>query len=122
MKSSKSVAMLALFSLFALTTSAVYAKGHAGERGVVREPKIYVTSQDLAYDTMGLANLPFNGQTNFQLLEMTGPTGAQTEFGPGDVGYYGGRWWVDTNGDGYMDEEDTFFLCPLLGPGVELEE
>jgi hypothetical protein len=51
---------------------------------------------------------------------MTGPTGLQTEFGPGDPGYVGGRWWVDANGNNQMDEGDTFFLCPLLGPGFEL--
>jgi hypothetical protein len=40
-----------------------------------------------------------------------------TEFGPGDQGYVGGRWWIDNNGNNEMDSEDTFLLCPLLGPG-----
>jgi hypothetical protein len=40
-----------------------------------------------------------------------------TEFGPGDPGYLGGRWWEDTNGNGEMDASDHYFLCPLLGPG-----
>ncbi len=81
---------------------------------------IYVTSQGRIYKSIVLGSLPFNGQENFQKLEMGGPTGLQTEFGPGDTGYFGGRWWVD-NGlvEGEMDEEDTFFLCPLLGPGYE---
>jgi hypothetical protein len=48
---------------------------------------------------------------------MTGPTGLTTLYGPGDVGYLGGRWWVDVNGDNAMDEGDHFFMCPLLGPG-----
>jgi len=50
-------------------------------------------------------------------LEMAGPTGLQTEFGPGDRGYVGGRWWLDLNENGEMDGKDAFFSCPLLGPG-----
>ena len=47
-----------------------------------------------------------------------GPGGTlATEFGPGDPGYVGGRWWVDANGNGEMDEGDAFFSCPLLGKG-----
>ena len=45
-----------------------------------------------------------------------GDMGPQTEFGPTDIGYYGGRWWMD-DGDGIMEPEDFYFLCPLLGPG-----
>ena len=30
----------------------------------------------------------------------------------------GGRWWVDVNHNGVQDEEDSYFQCPLLGPGV----
>lgn len=52
----------------------------------------------------------------FQKLEM-GANGLETEFGPGDPGYVGGRWWVDVNGDEKMDVGDKFFSCPLLGPG-----
>lgn len=81
------------------------------------EPIVYVTGQDLFYDTIILGDLPRRGR--FQLLEMGGPTGLQTEFGPGDVGYLGGRWWVDVNGDGEMDSGDDYFLCPLLPPGRE---
>ena len=83
------------------------AKGsRAGPTGV-----IYVTSQGLYYDTFVTADeLPMQGR--FQKLE-----NGQTEFGPGDPGYLGGRWWVDVNGDSMQDEGDRFFLCPLLGPG-----
>ena len=73
---------------------------------------VYVSSQGLYYDTFVSAEeLPMKGP--FQLLE-----DGVTEFGPGDKGYVGGRWWID-NGDipGEMDENDTFLLCPLLGPG-----
>ena len=79
-------------------------------------PAIYVTGQDTTYSTIVLAShLPNEG--DFQLLEMGGPTGLFTEFGPGDVGYLGGRWWIDVNGDSEMDDDDVYFMCPLLGPG-----
>jgi len=83
-------------------------------------PVVYVTSQGLAYDSIVLTPIPFVEGAPYQLLEMVGPTGLQTEFGPGDPGYVGGRWWVDVNGDGYMDSGDAFFICPLLGPGYDL--
>lgn len=71
---------------------------------------IYVTGQGLYYDVILGPDLPMNGR--FQKLE-----NGQTEFGPGDPGYLGGRWWIDNNNNDLMDSEDTFFLCPLLGPG-----
>lgn len=71
---------------------------------------VYVSSQGLYFDTFVTANpLPMHGR--FQKLE-----NGVTEFGPGDPGYLGGRWWID-DGNGIMDENDTFLLCPLLGPG-----
>ncbi len=78
-------------------------------------PVVYVTGQDLFYDSIVKATLPPNGP--FQLLEMAGPSGLQTEFGPGDVGYLGGRWWVDVDSDGVQNEGDAYFMCPLLPPG-----
>jgi len=114
----KLVSTIALASIIALMSSSVYAKEQGKGRGAPGNPVIYVTSQDLYYDTLLLGNLPYNGTTNFQQLEPgAGPTGVQTEFGPGDTSYYGGRWWVDANENGYMDDEDVYFLCPLLGPG-----
>ena len=113
----KTVSMIALAGVIALMTTSVYAKERTNGRGAPGTPVIYVTSQDLFYDTILLGDLPYNETGNFQLLEMDGPTGVQTEFGPTDTGYYGGRWWVDVNGDGYMDAGDVYFLCPLLGPG-----
>ena len=74
---------------------------------------VYVTSQGLYYDTFVVQDpLPFEGR--FQKIE-----NGTTEFGPGDPGYLGGRWWEDTNGNGIMDAEDHYFLCPLLPPGRE---
>ena len=82
--------------------------GRGGALGTV-----YVSSQGLYYDTFVSAEeLPMRGP--FQLL-----AAGVTEFGPGDPGYLGGRWWVDVNANGIEDENDTFLLCPLLGPGRE---
>jgi hypothetical protein len=73
---------------------------------------VYVTSQGLFYDTFVVKDpLPMHGK--FQLLTADG----KTEFGPGQPGYLGGRWWVDENGNGVQDSVDHFFLCPLLPPG-----
>ena len=70
-----------------------------------------MTSQDLYYDTFVVKDpLPMEGR--FQPL-----TGGTTEFGPGQPGYLGGRWWVDDNGNGMQDADDHYFLCPLLPPG-----
>lgn len=72
---------------------------------------ILVTSQELYYDTfVAVDPLPMEGK--FQLL-----VDGKTEFGPGDPGYLGGRWWEDLNENGVQDEGDHFFLCPLLPPG-----
>ena len=72
---------------------------------------VYVSSQGLYYDTFVSAqSLPFHGR--FQKLD-----NGVTKYGPGDQGYVGGRWWVDTNGNNIMDATDTYVLCPLLGPG-----
>jgi hypothetical protein len=80
--------------------------GRAGTTGVV-----YVTSQGLYYDTF-VARDPLPMQGRFQLL-----VDGTTEFGPGDPGYLGGRWWEDLNGNSVQDAGDHFFLCPLLPPG-----
>ena len=101
--------LLVLFVMLLSLAFAVpaFAKGgRAGDIGVV-----YVSSQGLYYDTF-VTNDPLPFQGKFQKLE-----NGVTEFGPGDPGYLGGRWWVDVNGNGYQDEGDHFFHCPLLGPG-----
>jgi hypothetical protein len=86
-------------------------------RGAVEGPIVYVESQDLFYDSIVTAmELPPRGP--FQQLYPC-DFGLCTEFGPGDPGHRGGRWWVDDNSNGEMDEEDVYFLCPLLGPGRE---
>ena len=80
--------------------------GRAGTSGVV-----FVRSQGLYYDTFVSRDpLPMNGR--FQKLE-----NGETDYGPGDPEYLGGRWWEDVNPNGVQDEGDHFFLCPLLPPG-----
>ncbi len=100
--------IVVLFIVATLTILAVIpasANRGDGELGVV-----YVSSQGLYYDTFVSAkSLPLHGR--FQKLD-----NGVTEFGPGDQGYVGGRWWID-DGNGFMDGNDTFLLCPLLGPG-----
>ena len=88
--------------------SAAVSSSRFGDRtpGVV-----YVTSQQLYYDTFVVKDpLPMEGP--FQLLK-----NGTTEFGPGQPGYLGGRWWEDLNANGVQDASDHYFLCPLLPPG-----
>jgi hypothetical protein len=84
------------------------------ENGDRIRPVVYVTSQELYYDSIVGPDLPMKGR--FQKLEVVGGR-LQTEFGPGDHDFVGGRWWMDVNGDNLMNEGDAFFSCPLLGPG-----
>jgi hypothetical protein len=107
------IALISLCLVFVTMMSVGYARGG----GPKDRPVIYVTSQELFYDSIVGPDLPPHGP--FQQLEMAGPTGLQTEFGPGDPGYVGGRWWIDLNANGEMDEDDKYFSCPLLGPGRE---
>ncbi|MHC4617619.1 MAG: hypothetical protein ACYTEQ_07680 [Planctomycetota bacterium] len=77
-------------------------------------PVIYVVSQDLYYDSIVAAD-PLPPKGDFQELRQGGgPLGGDlnTDFGPGDPGYRGGRW-VETFSSG----EPHYFSCPLLGPG-----
>jgi len=110
---------VAMVSVLLISPTPASAKrGGVGGRG--NGPEIYVTGQELIYDSIVTADpLPQHGP--FQKLEMGGPTGLQTEFGPGDHGYVGGRWWLDLNENGVMDppgeDGDKYFPCPLLGPG-----
>ena len=103
--------------VFLITLAVIFiGTSQPSEAGRGEGPVIYVTSQDLYYDSIILTDLPTHGP--FQLLEMEGPmNGPQTEFGPGDKDYFRGRWWVDENDNGEMDDEDIYFMCPLLGPG-----
>jgi hypothetical protein len=100
--------------IVALALPALATTDNRDDNGPHGRTVVYVTSQGQFYDSVVLGDLPQEGP--FQKLEM-GINGLQTEFGPGDPGYLGGRWWLDANGNGIQDEGDAFFLCPLLGPG-----
>jgi hypothetical protein len=111
-----------IFAILALALSSI-ASAAKPERTTGRGtgPTIFVTSQGLYFDSIVVVDpLPQKGR--FQQLVPT-ENGLTTEFGPGDVGHLGGRWWIDVNGDEIQNqiegEEDMFFLCPLLGPGRE---
>lgn len=88
-------------------------RGGSGGRG--DGPVIYVVSQGLFYDSIVTAD-PLPRKGHFQELRMSGG-GLETDYGPGNREYRGGRWWIDLNGNGNMDDGDKFFNCPLLGPG-----
>lgn len=113
MNTLKAIGMVALLGAAVAMSSAGYAKERTKGRGT--GPTIFVTSQGLYYDSIVVVDtLPFKGR--FQEL-VPGENGLSTEFGPGEVGHLGGRWWVDMNDNQKMDKNDHYFLCPLLGPG-----
>ena len=105
MKLSKSIIALPLLAVITGATSSVYAAERDTGRGT--GPVIYVTSQGLYYDSIVLADVPANGR--FQQL-IPGENGLETEFGPGQPGHLGGRWWLDLNGDSVMNTGDKFCL------------
>ena len=114
MRSIRILSVIVMMVGAALASAHALAKDRTTGRGT--GPVVYVESQGLFYDSIVLADLPQKGRFQ-QLKPGVGPSGLATEFGPGDVGYLGGRWWIDTNDNGYQDADDAFFLCPLLGPG-----
>jgi hypothetical protein len=103
------IGVLFIVVILALVAAVPVAAG----RGNETPGTVYVIGQDLYYDTFVVVDpLPFKGR--FQKIE-----NGMTQYGPGDPGYLGGRWWEDTNGNDIMDPTDHYFLCPLLGPGRE---
>lgn len=102
----KAVVLPAVLLLALMAVTPAFANRGDGALGTV-----YVTSQGLYYDTfVTVETLPMDGPFQ-KLVDHT------TEFGPGEPGYLGGRWWVDVNGNNIMDAGDSYLLCPLLGPG-----
>jgi len=110
------VFMLVAAVVFTCAAGSAYAtRGGSGGRG--DGPVIYVVGHGLFYDSIVTADpLPMRGP--FQELRSTGGE-LETDYGPGDRNYFGGRWWLDLNGNGEMDGSDKYFSCPLLGPGRE---
>lgn len=112
-KRSTILLIFVLVLLLAIPTVASAKRGGEGGRG--DGPIVYVRSQGLYFDSIVTADpLPMQGEFQ-ELVPVNG--GLETDFGPGDPGYLGGRWWVDVNGDGEQNEGDHFFMCPLQGPG-----
>jgi hypothetical protein len=111
--------VVALTAVLALvwTTRQVEARGNFPGP----QPVVFVRSQELYYDSIITADpLPRKGK--FQRLfhpAFDDVDQLETEYGPGDPGHLGGRWWVDENQNGEQDDGDHFFSCPLLGPGRE---
>ena len=130
MKTQKLLLTIALAG--ATTIMATDALAKKGDRSTGRNapmgmtPTIYVYGQDLVYDTILLTEVPYNGTDNFQALEFDGPTGVQTEFGPGDVGYVGGRivaWGTEVVGvEGRLIFEVLRVDCLGAGNPSESEE
>ena len=111
------VGIIAVLVLAVAAPALATRGGPGGGRGAEGQPVVYVTGQGLYYDSIITAdNIPNRGP--FQELIPT-DDGLTTEFGPGDQGYVGGRWFIDTDGVEGRSDGDTFFICPLLGPGFE---
>ena len=110
------LAVVGLAGLILATAGPVEAK-RGGEGGRGNGPIIFVTSQNLYFDSIVTAD-PVPPHGPFQRLYM-GANGLTTDAGPGDSGYVGGRWWMDVDGGGQMDDGDHYFVCPLLPPGRE---
>jgi hypothetical protein len=113
MKILKKTGVTSLIIAAILASTPSYAKDRETGRGT--GPVVFVTSQGLYYDSIVVADpLPMKGRFQQLIPDMNG---LSTEYGPGQPGHLGGRWWVDLNENEIMDDEDHFFLCPLLGPG-----
>lgn len=119
-KHSRLFAVTLVCFIIAASVPLVLAKPDGIPRG--SHDPIYVISQDRYYDTIVPISpdkgLPWNEHNGGSFQQLYTDGGLSTEYGPGDPGYRGGRWWIDSNPNGYQDAYDTYFLCPLLGGPV----
>ncbi|MBE9538160.1 MAG: hypothetical protein IMF06_03710, partial [Proteobacteria bacterium] len=106
----KLIGTMALIGAISSLSSGAIAKERTNGRGT--GPVVYVVSTGLFHDSFVVADLPQKGRFQ-QLMPGVGPSGFQTDYGPGSQEYVGGRWWIDANPNGIMDDGDAFFLCPL---------
>lgn len=82
MNISRFLTMLALAGAVTLMTTSALAKERTKGRGAPGMPVIYVTSQDLYFDTLLLGGLPYNGTENFQLLKWMDQQECKQNSGP----------------------------------------
>ena len=119
-KISRLFAITLVCSMIAFSAPLVLAKPSGIPRG--SHDPIWVTSQGRYYDTIVPVDqekgLPWNEHNTGSFQQLYTAGGLSTDYGPGDPGYRGGRWWIDDNGNGYQDANDVYFLCPLLGGPV----
>jgi hypothetical protein len=92
-------------------TLSAATRGRAGTSMVV-----YGTSQRLYYDTF-VARDPLPMEGRFQQL-----SNGQTEFGSGDPGYLGGRWWEDSMGTTYRTRRIITSCARCFLPAVNQRE
>ena len=108
------LAALSMIAVSIVTTNAIPSDHpHFGPLGT-----IYVNGQGLYYDTfVTVEPIPYTGHNGGSFQQIY--PDHSTDYGPGDPGYRGGRWWVDLNNNHVMDPEgiDHYLLCPLIGPG-----
>jgi hypothetical protein len=103
-----------LLLVVVVTAALVWTTAEVGARGNRPGPVIFVRSQGLWYDSIVTAD-PLPQEGPFQELFPTAIEGQlETELGPGDPGYVGGRWVLIVGG-----EPVKYFSCPLFGPGRE---
>jgi hypothetical protein len=120
----KKIAVVLIVAALLLTVALpVYAQppANGGGPGAPALGTIYVTNQGLYYGTfVTVEPLPWTGHNQNSFQKLYDHT---TDYGPGDPGYRGGRWWVDLNGNNEQDPEgiDHYVLCPLIPPGRETE-
>ena len=98
MKLTKILSAIILVGSAMAIGSAAFADRNTG-RGT--GPVVFVTSQGLYYDSIVVVD-PLPAKGNLQQLIPT-MNGLETEFGPGEPGHLGGRWWIDLNENGVMD-------------------
>jgi hypothetical protein len=102
-----------LLLVVVVTSALVWTTAEVGARGNRPGPVIFVRSQGLWYDSIVTAD-PLPPEGPFQELFPTATEGQlETELGPGDPGYVGGRWVLIVGwGTG-----EVFFLS-LAGTGT----
>ena len=113
----KTVMILAIVIVGILSISSVALAADPPAKGgrAANGHDIYVISQDMYYDTfVPVEELVWNGHNDVSFQPLI--PGVGSVYGPGDPEHRGGRWWIDVNGSGEIDEGDVFVLCPLLGP------